>query len=172
LEIVSVRRFAFIVLVLLIGLSLSAQAEDLFKPKHKPVDATDILKALSGNSLAGEIDGIPFVQYFSPTGKTVWQPAAGEDVLGRWRVGSDGKMCTLWDGVVESCYSAYKESLNTIRWESKNKAMVAKRLSNITVLYQGNRTTLPAPPEEAAVKQGFFYEKPFGDVLRGGLMLY
>ena len=166
------RPFALILLTLLIGLSFSAQAEDLFKPKRKPVEATDLLKALSGNTLAGEIDGIPFVQYFSPTGKTVWQPTAGEDALGKWRVGSDGKMCTLWDGVVESCYSAYKESLNTIRWESKNKDLIAKRFAGVTVLYQGNRTTLPPPPEESPIKQGFFYEKPLGDTLRGFLALY
>ena len=159
-------------IILLMGMHPPASAQGLLKSRKKAVEATDLLKALSGNTLSGEVDGIPFWQYFSPTGKTIWQPAAGEDVMGKWRVGSNGNLCILWDGAVESCYVAYKHSTNTIRWEHKNTSMVSKRLSDLTIIYKGNATSLPPPPEEVPVKKGFFYEQPAGDFLRGGLAIY
>jgi hypothetical protein len=56
---------------------------------------TEIRSAVAGNTIAGEEDGVPFVEYFAPDGRILGENREGR-YKGNWQV-SKNRMCVAYD---------------------------------------------------------------------------
>ncbi len=73
---------------------------------QEQLNAAQIETLLSGNSIYGTWYGDPYVQYFDPTGPTLYKPENGHSDGGSWRVNHETNEYESWWRM--SGWSSYK----------------------------------------------------------------
>ena len=84
------RNFIFSGIVGIVALPALAQ--------ENPLNQTEILNLLSGNTAVGLWQGTDYRQWFGADGSTIYAPKGQRSTLGKWRVTSDGVYESWWSG--------------------------------------------------------------------------
>lgn len=76
---------------------------------------------LSGNTMIGEWATIPYRQYFSENGTTIYL-SNGSQSEGTWHIADDGKYCSIWPpSPAESCYRVTRKGEEIIWYSGSNR---------------------------------------------------
>ncbi|MFD0859748.1 hypothetical protein [Roseovarius aquimarinus] len=71
--------------------------------------AAELEALLTGNTAEGVWDGTPYKSYFAPNGVTVYDPANGEALMGKWRINPNtGDYESFWDAIGWTAYAVMR----------------------------------------------------------------
>lgn len=76
---------------LLLMMAASAFAGEPYRPTQQQLD-----EMLRGNTMEGTWAGRAYLQYFDPSGSTLYREQGGEESTGRWRIAENGDYCSVW----------------------------------------------------------------------------
>lgn len=81
------------------------------------MSAEEVENLLTGNTAAGVWDGVPYKSYFGPNGTTIYDPADGDALVGKWRVNpKTGQFESFWAAVGWTAYSVLRTDRG-LAWE-------------------------------------------------------
>ena len=107
--------------VLILAMILSWPVLAMEVGDAKPPTQEQLTHLLSGNTVTGEWDGRPFIQFFSAKGITRYREGNGPASQGTWRVNSAGQYCSVWPpSSTEVCYDVLVKGRNLL-WKSGDK---------------------------------------------------
>ncbi|MGH6717994.1 MAG: hypothetical protein ACREER_01635 [Alphaproteobacteria bacterium] len=82
---------------------------------ERRLSGEEVIAALSGNTARGLPPGPEYLQFFDPTGATVYSAPGRQPDRGLWRVDGSGDYCSQWRDGAWSCYQVYRDG-ETLTW--------------------------------------------------------
>jgi len=110
----ALKSFAGLVFAAIVTLGLTSIAN----AQERKLNAAEIEKALSGNTVDGDWKGTAFKQYFAPDGGTTYVAKGSPPSIGKWKVDAEkDQYCSWWQGTGWDCYNILSGGQDIIIWE-------------------------------------------------------
>ncbi len=83
--------------------------------EQREVSGGELEALLSGNSIDGMWGQTHYVQVFTSSGRTGYRADGSAVDWGSWRIGPQGRYCSIWRGGGESCYPVIEQD-GALHW--------------------------------------------------------